>query len=620
MNSQQSVKQPTQNLFKGMFTFFFFLLFYLYVWLRIDPGLVNQSQDTLFLSDSAFLNQFMQYPGGLADYASAFLSQFFIYPWLGALIITLLAGCLYFLTSRMISLVSDSANIFFISFIPVLLILVLHSSYEHTLSADLGLLLVLGFFILSIQISSQKAVFRFIIYTLVAGLLYFLTAGHLFLFALMCVLHEFLYTKHPLKEKIWSLLFYFLIPVAIPYLSVQLLFMITLKFSYSYALPFNNLYKPSVAPYLLYAVFPLILIFASAHWKAASQRLQKVFGFLNKGTRFLKITLSVLVQAVALLLIVLVLVFISFDKNTNTLLRMDQFSQGGRWEDILTIARHSPMDDIRMAYFTNRALYHTGQLSSRMFSFPQKWGTWGLSLTEEYNFKQPMFKSDLFFELGYVNEAQHMAHEGLSQKGAKPRILQRLAITNLLKGEKSAAMMYLSKLSKTLFYKNWSKNIKQYVDNDSLLRKNPQLEHIHSLMTDFDFVAVPKRLDMDLKNLLLGKKNKMAFEYLMAYSLLEGKLDSFIENIIRIRDFNYHFLPSHYEEALLIYMVITGKRKIDLPGYVLSLATVNRYKEFEKILSDHKGNKNAAQKDLQKNHGDTFWYYLMYNKPKTEAG
>ncbi len=618
MDPQQNVKQQTkQNLFKGMLIFFFFLFFYLYVWLRIDPGLINQYQDTLFLFDSTFFNQFLQYPGGLIDYASAFLSQFFIYPWLGAFIITLLAGGLYFLTYRIIRSLCDFPNSFLVPFIPVLLILVLHSDYAHPLSVDLGLLFALGFFILFIQTVSLKTALHFVIYVLVAGLLYFLTAGHLFLFTLLCILYELLYTKHALKERILSLFFYILIPVLIPYLSVQLLFMVALKFAYDYTLPFGALYQPSFAPYLLYAIFPLILVLMSAPWKTVSQRLRKALGFLNTDIKFLKVGWSVLFQTALLLLITGVLIFVSFDRNTNILLRMDWLAQRGRWADILTIARHTPSEDIRKTYFTNRALYHTGQLTNRMFSFPQKWGTDGLSLPEEFSYKQPMLKSDLFLELGYVNEAQHMAHEGLSQKGERPRILQRLTVTNLLKGEKNAALMYLSKLDKTLFYKNWSKQVKQYVDNDSLLQKNPILGHIRSLMVDSDFIAVPKRLDMDLQNLLSNKKNKMAYEYLMAYFLLEGRLDSFIENIKRIRDFNYLSLPTHYEEAVLIYMVITGERKIDLPGYRLSYATVNRYKELKEILNSYKGDKDAARKDLQKSHGDTFWFYLMYNNPKT---
>ena len=617
MGQQQNIKPSKQSLFQGLFISLFFLLFYVYVWLRIDLGLINQYQDTLFLFDSTFFNQFLQYPGGLADYGSAFLSQFFITPWLGAFIITLLAGGLYFLTYRMIRLLSDFPNIFIFPFIPVLLTLILHSHYAHPLSVDLGLLFALGCFILFIQMASLKAVLRYVIYLFIAGLLYILTAGHLFLFTLLCILYELLYVKHALKERIFSLSFYILIPVVIPYLFVQLLFMVTLKFAYGYTLPFGALYQPSFAPYLLYLIFPFILVFSSTFWKTVSQPLQKVFGFLNAGIKFLKVSWSVLVQVIILLLITVVLIFVSFDRNTNTLLRMDWLSQRGRWVDVLTIAGHSSLDDIRKTYFTNRALYHTGQLGNRMFSYPQKWGTDGLFLPEEFTFRQPMLKSDLFLELGYVNEAQHMAHEGMSQKGERPRILQRLAITNLLKGEKNAALMYLSKLNKSLFYKNWSKQAEQYADNDSLLLKNPILGHIRSLMVDSDFIAVPKRLDVDLQNLLSNKKNKMAYEYLMAYFLLERRLDAFMENIKRIRDFNYLSLPTHYEEALLIYMVISGERKIDLPGYRLSYATVNRYKELKEILNSYKGDKGAARKDLKKSVGDTFWYYLMYHNPKT---
>ena len=68
-----------------------FLAFFTLVWLLIQPALQYYSWSPVFLFNSRFLREHLAYPGGLADYAGAFLLQFYRYSWLGALLTTILA-------------------------------------------------------------------------------------------------------------------------------------------------------------------------------------------------------------------------------------------------------------------------------------------------------------------------------------------------------------------------------------------------------------------------------------------------------------------------------------------------------------------------------------------------
>ena len=67
-------------------------LFYLHVWLIINPALVYEIRCPVFLTSLGFFKSFLPRPGGLVEYLSIFCSQFNYYPWAGALIITLTAG------------------------------------------------------------------------------------------------------------------------------------------------------------------------------------------------------------------------------------------------------------------------------------------------------------------------------------------------------------------------------------------------------------------------------------------------------------------------------------------------------------------------------------------------
>ncbi len=72
----------------------FFIAFYLYVWLGIEPHLIYHGGGVItnfpfFYLDLAFLQKFLTYPGGAVEYIAAFLSQFLYYSWAGAIVVTL---------------------------------------------------------------------------------------------------------------------------------------------------------------------------------------------------------------------------------------------------------------------------------------------------------------------------------------------------------------------------------------------------------------------------------------------------------------------------------------------------------------------------------------------------
>jgi hypothetical protein len=72
------------GLFVGIFLFFRF---------GVDPRLIYHVQEPPFISDLQFFLPFSKYPGGMVWYAGAFLTQFYQFPWAGAIVITLIILC-----------------------------------------------------------------------------------------------------------------------------------------------------------------------------------------------------------------------------------------------------------------------------------------------------------------------------------------------------------------------------------------------------------------------------------------------------------------------------------------------------------------------------------------------
>ena len=77
-----------------------------------------QEQFQLFLFDSTYVWEIVRVPGGVADLLGRFSTQFFLYAWVGALIIAVLLSAVQLLTLRL----SGSESLYGLSFVPAFLL------------------------------------------------------------------------------------------------------------------------------------------------------------------------------------------------------------------------------------------------------------------------------------------------------------------------------------------------------------------------------------------------------------------------------------------------------------------------------------------------------------------
>lgn len=93
--------------------------------------------------------------------------------------------------------------------------------------------------------------------------------------------------------------------------------------------------------------------------------------------------------------------------------------------------------------------------------------------------------------------------------------------------------------------------------------------------------------------------------------MLNKHLSKLVQNCARLQDFDYRELPTHYEEAALIYVYGTGK-PLHLSGYLLSPQKRRQIEDFTRLLSSYGGDKQAASKELSKKFRNTYFFYYMY--------
>jgi len=123
---------------------------------------------------------------------------------------------------------------------------------------------------------------------------------------------------------------------------------------------------------------------------------------------------------------------------------------------------------------------------------------------------------------------------------------------------------------------------------------------------------------MDLIELLKeNKNNKMAFEYLMAYYLLEFRLEDLLEYLGKFKELGYGKYPRHIEEAILVSSFAYPSKNFTI-DYSINQQTVEQFEQFNSILSSFE-DKVQAREALKKRFYNTYWYYALYIKPeKTE--
>jgi len=629
--SQDIVKQhSSQGLERLLQSFLFFILFYLYLWLYVDLRLIYHGAGIItnfpvFYKGWPFFLSFLSYPGGPLEYLSAFLSQLFYYSWAGALVVTvqawLLSICIDYLLKA-----ANLSRIRWICFILPILLLVLYTRYAYYFATTMALLITLLIACLYLKMTLSRTTTLSCLSTFLSlsVILYYLAGGAFLLFAVVCAIYELIFRFR------WKMsLFYLLSAAVVPYVMGLLVFGVSIIDAFCNSLPFSwkILYyktrkREVTIVYLIYLFLPLtLLVFGLLQilWKRlhfVKNRTKK--RHRNKSSNLLLKILSRYrhspklkwaVESLLLLAIAGSVVFFSRNENLRTRFKVDYYAYHKMWPELLTSAQHNPENPF-IAHAVNRALYHVGRLGYDMFSWPQhpdylflsdkkyKWMYWQIF--------------DVFIDIGVINIAENALTECLEGLGSRPMVLQRLALINMVKGNLGSAKIYLGALSKTLFHADWANNYLDRLQTDPDLSTDNYIQHLRSLYLDKDCLTYSLLMEKTLSWLLeRNSQNRMAFEYLMARYMLKKQLSKLVQNFERLHDFDYRELPTHYEEAALIYAYATRK-PLYLSGYLSSPQKRQQIEEFSRLLSSYGGNEQAASRELSKKFRNTYFFYYKF--------
>jgi hypothetical protein len=563
----------------------------------LNPTFSYQWQMPVFFFDGQFFQTFYTHPGGLLEYVSAFLTNFYAVHWLGALLLTLILALVMMSTRRFLRLLNPALAVPILYIIPALLVLSMASLYAQPISVLLAFLITLAAANGFIAFADQRASLRTAVAVSAMILLYYLVSAPFFLFVLLVTLHELI------KKK--NLLILLLLPLSVlmVMLADRFIFAANPGYAFLHLLPFQLKYRLLFAPYFLYAFFPLVLILNFALRKQQDRR------FFHAPVAWIgQIVLVAVMSAAA--------VFFSYDKTTHNMMQVEYFASQRQWGKLLTFVRAHPVNHRLVLFQTYRALYHQGKLLNEMFYYPFQIRAFEtLMMTKEFAFSAMMENSDFLMDMGHVNEAEHWAHEALAHFGEAPEILIRMFQVNYLKENYPFAEMCLLKLAKNPFYRHESARLMALLKNPKAA--DPYLAGVRKVMFREDFPQFTYRFRENLE--LMQKHNpmnRMVFEYLTAYNLFSGNLPKLFAHIDDFKALGYTKLPQHVEEAALLYLLASRAEKPVIGDYTISPATIKRFADYNRILAKYNADTAAANRELFTKYSNTYWFYHMYTRMK----
>lgn len=562
-------------------------------------GLCFQEQLQMFLFDGDYFLERIILPGGLADYVSEFLVQFYYMPALGAAIIALLLmgiQGMVWLLMRQYGAKHDFPG-YLLSFVPSIALWCFMGDCNVLLSFVVALLGALTVAWIHKRFHNRlvKVVFELVS----TALVYWLLGPIVFVYAALLMADVLLIGKQ--KGNLFSAIGY---AVGILVLTIAWILLTTQGLQYPVVRIFVglNYYRyPGLIPEMQFVVMALSVIVP-------------LLGMIHvQKPALVKLQQSKLVMRGAYLLLVILSIFgikASFDEKTYELINYDFLVRTEQWNKIIGKAeKKQPTTPLGVSCL-NLALSQKGVLADRLFEFYQNGGE-GLFPTFTRDMTSPVSTSEIFFRLGMVNDAERYmfeAQEAIPNYRKSARMTRRIAECELINGNYKVAAKLLRRLQKTIFYSRWATETMALLGNEKAIRQHPIYGKLRKYrQKNQDFLFSDREMDQMLGLLFLNdKSNKMAYEYLICYELLQRDMEKFMQYYPLGRFVGYDHIPRSFQEILIGNWMKTHNDPRSIP-YSVDAQTVNNTLSFIQLYMQN-------PKDPQLNaqpYVSNAWHYMM---------
>lgn len=571
-------------------------------------GLCFQEQYQMFLFDIGYFLERIVLPGGLADYISEFLVQFYYMPVLGGTIIALLLMSIQAISWGLMKQYGMKAVFpgYLLSFVPSIVLWCAMGDQNLLLSFVVALsgALLMGWIHNRFHNRLVKVVFELVS----TALVYWFLGPVVFLYAALMIGDTLMKGKQ--NGHILSSLGY---SACLLILTVAWILLTTQSLQYPLYRIFSGLnyyrYPGTVSPLPLgVMIWTVVVVF---------------FGMVPDGHAWIKkLQQSKVVIALAYVLVIVASWFgikASFDEMTYDLIDYDFLVRTEQWDKIIEKAEKKPATTPLGVSCVNLALSQKGMLADRLFEFYQNGGE-GLFPTFTRDMISPVSTAEIFFRLGMVNDAERYmfeAQEAIPNYRKSARLTRRIIECEIINGNYQVAAKLLRRLQKTLFYSNWANQMMALLGNEKAINQHPIYGKLRKYREKKqDFLFSDREMDQMLGLLFLNDNhNRMAYEYLMCYELLQRDLEKFVQYYPLGRFVGYDHIPRSFQEILIGNWMKTHSDPRTIP-YSVDAQNVNNTLNFIQLYMQNPKNPQLGQQPYVSN----AWHYVMVQGADEAAG
>ena len=562
-------------------------------------GLCFQEQYQMFLFDTSYFLERIVLPGGLADYISEFLIQFYYMPVLGGAIIALLLMGIQAAVWGLMKQYGARHDFpgYLLSFLPSIALWCAMGDQNVLLSFVVALFgaLVIGWIHNRFHNRLVKVVFELVS----TALVYWFLGPVVFLYAALMIGDTLKNAQQ--KDSILSGIGY---SACILVLTIAWILLSTQSLQYPMYRIFAGLnyyrYPGAVSPLpfvvMVWAVVIPFLGMIPCHRKSL-QKLQQ----------------SKVVIVLSYVLVIVASWFgikASFDEMTYDLIDYDFLVRTEQWDKIIEKAEKKPATTPLGVSCVNLALSQKGMLADRLFEFYQNGGE-GLFPTFTRDMISPVSTAEIFFRLGMVNDAERYmfeAQEAIPNYRKSARLTRRIIECEIINGNYQVAAKLLRRLQKTLFYSNWANQTMALLGNEKAINRHPIYGKLRKYREKKqDFLFSDREMDQMLGLLFLNDNhNRMAYEYLMCYELLQRDLEKFVQYYPLGRFVGYDHIPRSFQEILIGNWMKTHSDPRTIP-YSVDAQNVNNTLNFIQLYMQNPKNPQLGQQPYVSN----AWHYVL---------
>lgn len=550
---------------------------------------IEQKQLFLFGKDACI--ETISQMGGGALYIAQFLTQFFIYPYAGAIITASLLMFIAILTQRIFEKIAPNHPMYFLYYLPSFALLMMHFNFNYFTQGTVAFLLMEVAVLACLKIKSIKA--QAVVLGFTVPLLFWIAGPISNLFSLSFWLIA-LFTKQSHAHR------YLLLVVGSVVISLASVYFAYIG-SFTLALLPDYYYHPKLVPdsILYYAWVLFIVGILASCWIAKLEPWQ--------GKRLF---FSLSIQGVILIILFTKGVSMFDDAKSYQMKKLDYHARMQNWDEILNHSKGKLTNLLYMNYL-NLALAEKGLLAQKAFTYNQQ-GAFALQVKSNKTTHVFTLLSDIYFSTGDIYIAQQQAFEGnLSEVGlGSPRLWMRLIQTNLIIGAYPVAEKYITMLEKSFYYADWATDKRRFLYNDKAVETDLLLGSKRKCLPPINNLAKIKSHAEDLKKIAeANPESTQAIEYLGCQYLFTKDLKSFEQLVV-----DYYGtpvlpqLPQSFQEA---WIALNEKDPSRCKTFGISPQNMGQFKAYRSYLIKNKSARNIKNLMVQ-SYGHTYWYYLMF--------